>query len=191
MAGNVRALVFQVEGGEGATWGWVGLAASERGLRYLGLPVESRERAWRELRSHYPEAAETPEDAFLLDAAGQVREYLAGERREFSVELDLRGRTTFELSVWAAAGRIPYGETRTYTWIAGQVSGPSTGSGRGAGRGAAQAAGAALGCNPVPLIVPCHRVIGSDGGLHGFAGGLDMKARLLAMENRQLSLFEE
>ncbi len=184
MAAKVRALVFQAEGGEGVPWGWVGLAASERGLRFLGLPVESRDRAWRELRSHYPEAILTPDDPFLLDVAAQVRGYLAGESREFAVELDLRGRTTFELSVWATAGRIPYGETRTYAWMAGQVGGASS------GRGAAQAVGAALGCNPVPLIVPCHRVIGSDGSLHGFAGGLDMKARLLALENQQLSLFE-
>ncbi len=182
MAANIHALVFQVDGAESAGWGWVGLVASERGLRFLGLPMASRDRAWRELRSHYPEAVLTPEDPFLLDVAAQVTGYLAGERREFTVELDLRGRTTFELSVWATAGRIPYGETRTYAWIAGQVSG---------GAGSAQAVGAALGCNPVPLIVPCHRVIGSDGSLHGFAGGLDMKARLLALENQQLSLFED
>lgn len=183
MAANTRALVFQSQDADNVAWGWIGLVASERGLRFLGLPVESRDRAWRELRAHYPEAILTPEDLFLLDVAGQVTGYLAGERREFAVELDLRGRTTFELAVWAAAGRIPYGETRTYSWIAGQVGGASS------GRGAAQAVGAALGCNPVPLIVPCHRVIGSDGSLHGFAGGLDMKARLLALENQQLSLF--
>ena len=89
-----------------------------------------------------------------------------------------RGYTPFEQTVWAIALRIPYGETRTYGWIAAQTGGP----------GMAQAVGMALGNNPVPLIVPCHRVIGADGSLHGFAGGLDMKARLLALENQQLPL---
>jgi methylated-DNA-[protein]-cysteine S-methyltransferase len=80
------------------------------------------------------------------------------------------------LAVWAAAARIPYGETRSYGWIAGQVGG---------GPGAAQAVGAALGGNPIPLIIPCHRVLGFDGSLHGFAGGLEMKARLLDLERGQ------
>ncbi len=175
MADNLRALVFQPETASG--WGWFSLAASSRGLRFLGLPLASQEAATKRLRQHYPEAECTGDDPFLQAVAGQVQTYLAGERREFAVDLDLRGHSTFELSVWAAAARILYGETRTYGWIGGQVGG---------GPGVAQAVGTALATNPVPLIIPCHRVIGSDGSLHGFAGGLDMKARLLALENRQL-----
>jgi methylated-DNA-[protein]-cysteine S-methyltransferase len=101
--------------------------------------------------------------------------------------LDLRGNTAFALGVWAATARIPYGQTRTYAWVARQMGNVSF-SDQPAYGSAAQAVGAALGFNPVPLIIPCHRVIGSDGTLHGFAGGLDTKARLLAMESGQATL---
>ena len=156
--------------------GWVGLVASERGLRFLGLPAPTYEAALRRLRRYYPNAALNPDDANLLEIAGQVCAYLSGKLQVFLANLDLRGHTPFELAVWAAAARIPYGETRTYGWIAAQIGG---------GPGAAQAVGAALGENPVPLIIPCHRVLGSDGTLHGFAGGLEMKARLLDLERGQ------
>jgi methylated-DNA-[protein]-cysteine S-methyltransferase len=159
--------------------GWVGLVASERGLRYLGLPAPTYEAALRRIHREYPNAALAPDDAALLVIAEQVRAYLTGNLRVFSVDLDLRGHMPFELAVWAAAARIPYGETRTYGWIAAQVGG---------GPGAAQAVGAALGDNPVPLIIPCHRVLGFDGSLHGFAGGLEMKARLLDLERGQGAL---
>lgn len=154
------------------------MVASERGLRMLILPAASRDTVLSVLREHYPDASLVPEDASLLDAARQVRAYLLGELREFAVALDLRGHTSFALGVWAAAGRIAYGQTRTYRWVAEQVGG---------GPGAYQAVGAALGANPVPLIIPCHRVIGADGSLHGFAGGLQMKVRLLALESGQAS----
>jgi O-6-methylguanine DNA methyltransferase len=156
--------------------GWVGLVASERGLCYLGLPAPTRDVALQRIRRHYPNAVLAPNDAALLEIVRQLRSYLAGDLRIFSADLDLRGHTTFELAVWAAATRIPYGETRSYGWIAGQVGG---------GPGAAQAVGTALGGNPIPLIIPCHRVLGSDGSLHGFAGGLEMKARLLDLERGQ------
>jgi len=171
MAGEARALVF-----EAPTWGWIGLAASAQGLRLLTLPRRTEQAALRALRQHYRDAALAPADPLLQDVARQTAAFLAGELHEFAVTLDLRGHTAFELSVWAAVARIPYGQTRTYTWVADQVGG---------GRGAAQAAGAAVGANPIPLIIPCHRVIGADGSLHGFAGGLQMKARLLALENGQ------
>jgi O-6-methylguanine DNA methyltransferase len=159
--------------------GWVGLVASERGLRFLGLPAPTYEAALQRIHRTHPNAAQAPDEAALLAIAGQVRAYLVGDLRVFSAELDLRGHTPFELAVWAAAARIPYGETRTYGWIAAQVGG---------GPGAAQAVGAALGDNPIPLIIPCHRVLGFDGTLHGFAGGLEMKARLLDLERGQGTL---
>ncbi len=173
MTDRLTALVFEVAQ---PAWGWIGLVASERGLRLLTLPGRDRETALHGVRRHYRDVVLAADTPFLVDVAQQVAAYLTGERREFAVELDLRGRAAFELAVWTAAGRIPYGQTRTYAWISGQVGG---------GAGAAQAAGAALSANPVPLIVPCHRVIGSDGGLHGFAGGLQMKTRLLALESGQ------
>jgi methylated-DNA-[protein]-cysteine S-methyltransferase len=190
MAGKLRALVFLA--GEldadvapherplhAILNGWVGLVASQRGVRFLGLPVPTDEMALQRIRREYPNVVLRPQDANLLEIARQVSAYLAGELREFSVDLDLRGHTPFELAVWATAERIPYGETRTYGWVAVQV---------GAGAGAAQAVGVALGDNPVPLIIPCHRVLGSDGALHGFAGGLEMKARLLDLERGQGTL---
>ena len=174
MADELRTTLF-----EAPDWGWIGLVHSERGLRMLILPRRLREDAQRALSKHYPDAPLADDDPVLADIEQQVCAFLAGQRRTFDVQVDLRGHTSFELTVWAAAGRIGYGETRTYAWVAAQVGG---------GPGAAQAAGAALGANPVPLIVPCHRVIGSDGSLHGFAGGLRMKARLLALESGQTTL---
>jgi O-6-methylguanine DNA methyltransferase len=183
MADDLRALIFQIEEAtEGqsdfaAVRGWIGLVASERGLRMLTLPAAERETALNTLRSFYPDAPLVPDDATLLDVARQVRAYLAGELREFTVTLDLRGYTAFSLAVWAAANRIAYGQTRTYRWIAEQAG--------GGGAGIYQAVGSALGANPVPLIIPCHRVIGSDGSLTGYAGGVEMKERLLALESGQ------
>jgi O-6-methylguanine DNA methyltransferase len=187
MPDELRALVFQTnatgtqtQGGgaqpDAILAGWVGLVASDRGLRYLSLPAATRNAALRRIRRSYPTAALVPDDAVLLEIAAQVRGYLGGNLRSFSIDLDLRGHTTFELAVWAATARIAYGETRSYGWVAAQVGGTAN---------AAQAVGVALGNNPIPLIIPCHRVLGSDGSLHGFAGGLEMKARLLDLERGQ------
>jgi O-6-methylguanine DNA methyltransferase len=172
---DLAANVFEVEG-----WGWIGLVASERGLRGLFLPRMSEEEALAELRKHYREVRLASEEPLLAEAERQVREYLAGDLREFNLPVDLRGNTSFALSVWSAATRIGYGETRAYRWVAEQIGGGSA--------GVYQAVGTALGSNPVPLVIPCHRVVGSDGSLHGYAGGLDMKVRLLAMESGQGSL---
>ena len=102
----------------------------------------------------------------------QLRAYLSGELRAFSLPYDTRG-TAFQREVWAVVARIPYGETRTY----GQVA-------RELGRsGAARAVGLANGRNPVAPVVPCHRVVGSDGRLTGYAGGLELKRRLLQLES--------
>lgn len=175
MPDELRAAVFEADG-----WGWIGLVASERGLRALFLPRPTREAAESSLRREYPDARPVEDNAFLLDVARQVSAYLAGELHEFTVPVDLRGHSTFALGVWAATTRIGYGETRAYRWVADQVG--------GGGAGIYQAVGSALGSNPVPLVIPCHRVVGSDGSLHGYAGGLDMKQRLLAMETGQGTL---
>ena len=186
MADDLRAFVFRIEqeavqpppnqSDLAILRGWIALAVTERGLRMLTLPVAGRETALNALREHYPDAPIVTDHVTLLEVARQVRAYLRGELREFTVTLDLRGHTAFSLAVWAATSRIAYGQTRTYRWVAEQVGG---------GSGAYQAAGAALGANPIPLIIPCHRVIGADGSLHGFAGGLQMKAQLLALESGQ------
>ncbi|GLY38517.1 methylated-DNA--protein-cysteine methyltransferase [Amycolatopsis sp. NBRC 101858] len=104
-------------------------------------------------------------------AEQQLGEYFAGTRREFDLELAPRG-SAFEKQVWALLTKIPYGETRTYGQLAAELGDP----------GAAQAVGNANGWNPISVIVPCHRVVGTSGGLTGYAGGLDRKRFLLSLE---------
>ncbi|MBS0416441.1 MAG: methylated-DNA--[protein]-cysteine S-methyltransferase [Proteobacteria bacterium] len=117
--------------------------------------------------------AEDPLRRVLRDAEAQLREYFAGERRRFTLPLHFAG-TEFQNQVWRALLSIPFGETRTYTDIAVQIGKPA----------AVRAVGAANGRNPISIIAPCHRVIGSDGKLTGFAGGLEAKAHLLALEKQ-------
>jgi methylated-DNA-[protein]-cysteine S-methyltransferase len=105
----------------------------------------------------------------------QLEEYFAGERRDFDLRLAPEG-TPFERSVWDELRKIPFGETRSYGEIAQAIGRP----------GAARAVGRANGANPIPIVVPCHRVIGSDGSLTGFGGGLEAKSRLLEIEGRRL-----
>jgi methylated-DNA-[protein]-cysteine S-methyltransferase len=107
----------------------------------------------------------------LVETERQLQEYFAGDRKEFAVKLDVAG-TPFQRKVWNALLTIPFGETRSYGQIASQIGNPR----------AVRAVGAANGRNPVSIVAPCHRVVGSTGKLTGFAGGLDVKAHLLALE---------
>jgi methylated-DNA-[protein]-cysteine S-methyltransferase len=154
-------------------WGWVGAVASDKGLRYTSLPEDSPDRALEfvttslkgEVPEHRPEAL----DGFKR----QVEEYLDGERTSWDLELDLDDATAFFKRAWEACRSIPPGETRSYQWLAEQAGSPA----------ASRGAGQAMARNRVPLVIPCHRVIGKDGGLHGFGGpGLLLKARLLEHE---------
>jgi len=119
---------------------------------------------------------ERDDDAFV-HVRSQLAEYFDGRRREFDVRLDLEGNE-FELRVWEALCRIPYGETVSYGEIAREIG----------AAGAARAVGLANGRNPVAVIVPCHRVIGADGGLTGYGGGLERKRLLLDLESGVLRL---
>jgi methylated-DNA-[protein]-cysteine S-methyltransferase len=114
---------------------------------------------------------EAPDDATLLACAQQVREYLDGARTRFDLPLSASG-TAFQSRVWQAIAQIPYGMTASYAELAARV---------GAGN-AARAVGAATGRNPLSIVVPCHRVLGSDGSATGYAGGLERKLRMLALE---------
>ena len=107
----------------------------------------------------------------LIETERQLEEYFAGRRTAFDVRLDFAG-TSFQRKVWNALLTIPFGQTRSYGQIAKQIGNPR----------AVRAVGAANGRNPVSIVAPCHRVIGSTGELTGFAGGLDVKAYLLALE---------
>lgn len=111
------------------------------------------------------------DDARLAPVFRQLAEYFAGTRKHFDVPLAPRG-TTFQLEVWRTLQQIPYGETRSYAGIARSIGRPT----------ATRAVGAANGANPIPIIIPCHRVIGTSGSLTGFGGGLDVKRRLLDLE---------
>ena len=120
-----------------------------------------------------PPDAEMGETALLREAAKQLREYLAGTRREFGLPLAPRG-TDFQKAVWSALREIPYGETRSYGEIAARVGNPR----------ACRAVGMANHRNPIAVFIPCHRVVGADGGLTGYAGGLACKERLLRLEKQ-------
>ena len=110
-------------------------------------------------------------DNVLLETKRQLEEYFAGERREFDVPVDMEG-TVFQKKVWRALIEIPYGEVRSYSEIAEKIGSPK----------AVRAVGMANHVNPIPVIVPCHRVVGKNGSLTGYAGGLEMKKWLLEME---------
>lgn len=141
--------------------GPMALAAEEGNLTRLYLPNAPTPR----LASH-----ETP---LLVRAREQLLEYLAGLRRDFDLPLAPQG-TPFQREVWDALRAIPYGQTRSYRSVAQAVGCP----------GGARAVGMANHRNPLPIFIPCHRVVGADGSLTGYAGGLDIKRRLLALEKR-------
>ena len=115
-------------------------------------------------------------DPVIVEAARQLRAYFAGERTSFALPLRPAG-TPFEVGVWEELRRIPYGETLSYGELADRIG----------SAGAARAVGRANACNPIPVVIPCHRVIGSDGSLTGFGGGLDTKRRLLDLESGTLA----
>ncbi|MEO8463993.1 MAG: methylated-DNA--[protein]-cysteine S-methyltransferase [Gammaproteobacteria bacterium] len=130
--------------------------------------------AWFDGQKHHPGAIAAPEtsnDKLLQRAARELEEFFAGKRERFEVPLDLQG-TPFQRSVWRRLLRIAAGTTRSYGEIAKEVGAPK----------AVRAVGSAVGRNPVTVIVPCHRVVGSDGSLTGYAGGLDRKRKLLNLE---------
>ena len=129
-------------------------------------------------RVKLPPMTESGDHPVLIETARQLDAYFRGERRVFELPLDFAG-TDFQKQVWQALLTIPYGETRSYSQIARQVGSPD----------AVRAVGAANGRNPISIVAPCHRVIGASGALTGFAGGLDTKRYLLALERGEPQLF--
>ena len=145
------------------------LVGDDEGLHELWF-VEGR-------RRKHPSPQWKKDAKFFAGAIQQLREYFAGQREDFDLPLVLNG-TPFQLSVWRNLQKIPYGKTVSYLDLAKRIGNPK----------AVRAVGLANGSNPIPIIVPCHRVIGSNGSLTGFGGGLPTKQKLLALESRQLSL---
>lgn len=146
------------------------LAGSEDSLSTVLLP-----NAAAEARPHLAPAREGRPSA-VAEAERQVKEYFSGDRRVFDLPLDPRG-TPFQRSVWFALGEIGYGETASYGEIARRVGRPT----------AYRAVGMTNGRNPLPLVLPCHRVIGSNGKLVGYGGGLELKGELLSFERDVLA----
>jgi O-6-methylguanine DNA methyltransferase len=147
------------------------LVATPTGLCRVGLPGEGRA-ALEEWLARWigPEPLEENPPA-LAAAVAQLREYFSRLRREFDLPLDLRG-TPFQQQVWEELRKVPYGQTVSYGELARRVGRPA----------AARAVGQAVGANPVPIIIPCHRVVGADGSLVGYGGGLEVKSALLRLE---------
>ncbi len=160
-----------IVGASETTFGWIGIALSPQGLLALTLPEPDQEAALRPLLKRWGDDAQR-DDVALSDLREKLCRYFDGQPVSFDEPLDMSGATDFQRRVWEATRRIPRGQTLTYAEIARQVGSP----------GAARAVGQAMARNPWPVIVPCHRVVGHDGRLTGFGGGLAMKQRMLEME---------
>jgi O-6-methylguanine DNA methyltransferase len=145
----------------------IGVVASEAGIRVIELNAGT-ELPGRECESN----------PLLQQAVEQLRAYFGGELRNFDLALDMHG-TEFQKRVWGELLNIPYGATRSYSFVAGTIGAPK----------AVRAVGAANGRNPIPIVVPCHRVIGAGGSLVGYGGGLPLKRFLLDLEGRHSHLF--
>ena len=152
--------------------GWCGLARTGLGICALVLPVAAKSEAEDAIRDAARGAKSLPRS--MEGIAQQVTRYFDGRRVAFRADLDFTRGSPFQRRVWEAVCAVPYGEVRTYAGVALEIGRPN----------AARAVGAAVAANPIPLIVPCHRIVRSDGGLGGFsaAGGVAMKRAMLELE---------
>jgi len=151
------------------------LGSSDKGLCWVELPGAAGRGFSGWLRAHAPDAAVEDDPHANRSAREQILEYLEGERIRFELPLDLRA-SPFQHAVYEQLLAIPYGETRSYAEVAAAAGSPL----------AVRATGTANGVNPIALVIPCHRVIASGGGLGGYGGGLSLKRRLLAMESARV-----
>jgi len=150
--------------------GWVGISGSAKGLLRTTLPQHSAQEARQSLGDRATCATRSPHS--FEDLKQRFRIYFSGHRTTFPDKLDLSQATAFQRQVWEVTKLIPYGETRSYSWVAEQIGKPR----------AVRAVGQTLARNPLPIIVPCHRVVASDGKLGGYSGGVEMKRYLLRLE---------
>lgn len=164
MSAVIKFHAFQTE------QGWIAFAFSSKGLRATTLPLSSRDEAVRAMTEAGATEPASPEEAHRLEE--QLRALLAGRALADLPTIDWNGISGFRRAVLEETLRIPAGETRSYGWLAAKVNRPR----------AARAVGRVMATNPLPLVVPCHRVVGSDGGLHGYGGGLPIKETLLRAE---------
>ncbi len=149
----------------------IGLAATSKGLCRLVIGVRSESSFVRLLEREH-DSMPVREDAFFDPIKKTLTRYWTGEPVEFDLKLDLSHATPFQVAVWKALCMIPYGEMRSYDWVAEEIGRPT----------ASRAVGQACGQNRLPIVIPCHRVIRKDGSLGGYTGGLIIKKRLLKIE---------
>ena len=163
-----------------APFGLLFADVTSQGLRRLDFMGGRREPPMRRPAKQQLEVTDQPlssdEQAIATALEAQLEEYFARERSDFEIPLDLSGGSAFRQRVWNVIAGIPYGETLSYAEVAMEAGNP----------GAYRAAGSACGANPIVVLIPCHRVVGSDKRLHGFGGGLDTKAWLLQHEGREI-----
>ncbi len=150
--------------------GTFGVASSDKGVLTMLLPKENVDHETI-IHKLAPGAVIVADDGHNAEPLRQLAEYLAGDRREWDLALDMRG-TPFQVAVWQAVYEVSYGETVSYGEIARRIGNPKS----------VRAVGAANGANPLPPVVPCHRIIGSNGKLTGYGGGLPLKQKLLDLE---------
>jgi methylated-DNA-[protein]-cysteine S-methyltransferase len=162
-------------------FGWLGIAWSEAGLVGVTLPQPSREEALSRLEPTTDPVPLPPAGLDPAGLAGKLQRYFRGEAIAFEEPLDPTLGTDFQRRVWAITRAIPRGQTRTYGQLARRAGSP----------GAARAVGQAMANNPWPIVVPCHRVVGHDGRLTGFGGGVEMKRRMLQLEGATLKLIAD
>lgn len=165
-ASRVKACVFQTP------WGWMGVSETTKGIDVVVLPKASRQAALSELRLPSVKLLEGRASPRLRDTQAQLTDYLAGTRRSFDLSLDLSRGTGFQQKVWRTLRRISYGRLRSYQWVAFHVGGSQY----------ARAVGNAVGANPIPIVIPCHRIVAQDASLGGFSCGLPTKRKLLTLE---------
>ncbi|HMF85114.1 MAG TPA: methylated-DNA--[protein]-cysteine S-methyltransferase [Nitrospiraceae bacterium] len=149
-----------------------------KGIDAVVLPKASRQAVLSELGFPSVEPLEGRTSSRLREAQAQLIGYLAGMRRSFDLRLDLSRGTSFQQKVWRTLRRISYGRLRSYQWVAVRVG----------GRQYARAVGNAVGANPMPIVIPCHRIVAQDASLGGFSGGLPTKRKLLTLEGTLAAL---
>ena len=161
-----RAIIFK------SRWGWMGISETTKGIDAVVLPKASRQSVLSELQAASASLLSGQASPRLRKAQAQLTDYLAGTRRSFDLSLDLSRGTSFQRKVWRILRRVTYGRLRSYQWVAVRVG----------GRQYARAVGNAVGANPMPIVIPCHRIVAQDTSLGGFSGGLPTKRKLLTLE---------
>ena len=162
-------------------WGWMGLSETAKGIDFIVLPKASRRAVLSELGLPSAQQLQGRISPRLREAQAQLAGYLAGTRRSFELTLDLSRGTSFQQRVWQTLRGISYGRLQSYQWVAVRIG----------GRQYARAVGNAVGANPMPIVIPCHRIVAQDASLGGFSGGLSMKRKLLALEGTLAELRPE